>query len=80
MDVVYHLPKVLTESDDNAVRIIWMAYTVGKLKVIKSSLSLPDGVGGKKSLFTTGKMLTRGSKVQLLGSKPFEVTLTTKIL
>lgn len=48
MDVVYHLPKVLTESDDHAVRIIWMAYTVGKLKVIKSSLSLPDGVGGKK--------------------------------
>lgn len=47
MDVVYHLPKVLTESDDHAVRIIWMAYTVGKLKVIKSSLSLPDGVEKK---------------------------------
>lgn len=35
MDVVYHLAKVLTESDVHAVRIIWMAYTVSKLKVIK---------------------------------------------
>lgn len=49
MDVVYHLAKVLTESDVHAVRIIWMAYTVSKLKVIKfppPPPALPDGGRG----------------------------------
>lgn len=71
-DVVYHLAKVLTESDVHAVRIIWMAYTVSKLKVIKF-------LGGK-SLFTTGKMSKHGSKVLLFGLKHFENHIGNKDL
>lgn len=50
------MAKVLTESDVHAVRIIWMVYTIRKLKVIKFPL-------------THGKMSKHGWKVLLFGFK-----------
>lgn len=66
MDVVYHLAKVLTESHVHAVRIIWMANTVSKLK-------------GSHCLLLE-KCQSNGSKVLLLGLKLFDITLAMKIL